>query len=230
MNTPVPLNSAPPSAHITYDDLDLTTRDHLLASLPKSWDIAVEIGVWEARYMANMLMKTNMTVLGVDPYCSVPQYLDPEVITDIYERDSAGDHLISFTRYMVAQVNIRTTNLNLKVAGRFTSGQIFRAYGHEVLPYCPDETIDFIYIDGDHTYEAVAADIAGWWPKLKVGGILAGHDYNDQTPGTVQAVDEFSACLEKEKKFNPEFKITGTQPGHYDADAPSWVLIKEAIK
>ncbi len=36
---------------------------------------------------------------------------------------------------------------------------------------------DFVYLDGDHSYEAARADIAAWWPIIKSGGILAGHDY-----------------------------------------------------
>ncbi len=40
-----------------------------------------------------------------------------------------------------------------------------------------DESLDFIYIDADHSYESVKNDILAWFPKLKVNGILAGHDY-----------------------------------------------------
>lgn len=42
----------------------------------------------------------------------------------------------------------------------------------------PDWVFDFVYIDADHRYEAVKADIAAWFPKVKPGGILAGHDYS----------------------------------------------------
>jgi Methyltransferase domain len=47
-----------------------------------------------------------------------------------------------------------------------------------------------VVIDGDHRYEAVQADIQAWRPKVKPGGILAGHDYSDAFPGVRQAVDE----------------------------------------
>jgi SAM-dependent methyltransferase len=54
-----------------------------------------------------------------------------------------------------------------------------------------DETLDFIYIDGCHTYDAVRYDILNWSKKLKKGGILSGHDYNNACfPGVRKAVDE----------------------------------------
>ena len=37
--------------------------------------------------------------------------------------------------------------------------------------------LDFCYLDGDHFYEAVIADIEAWWPLVKEGGILSGHDF-----------------------------------------------------
>lgn len=40
-----------------------------------------------------------------------------------------------------------------------------------------DTSLDFVFIDGDHRYECVKADIKAWLPKMKRGGILAGHDY-----------------------------------------------------
>jgi predicted O-methyltransferase YrrM len=50
-------------------------------------------------------------------------------------------------------------------------------------------TLDFVFIDADHSYEGVKKDIVAWLPKVKKGGVLAGHDYA-WTPGIRQAVDE----------------------------------------
>jgi hypothetical protein len=41
----------------------------------------------------------------------------------------------------------------------------------------PDESLDYVYVDARHDYCATYEDIDTWWPKLKPGGILAGHDY-----------------------------------------------------
>lgn len=50
---------------------------------------------------------------------------------------------------------------------------------------------DVVYIDGDHSYEAVRADIAAYSTRIAPGGFLAGHDYHDGFPGVVRAVDEW---------------------------------------
>lgn len=50
--------------------------------------------------------------------------------------------------------------------------------------------LDFCFIDAAHNYESVKADINAWQPKVKPGGILAGHDYCDSWPGVKKAVDE----------------------------------------
>jgi hypothetical protein len=54
-----------------------------------------------------------------------------------------------------------------------------------------DGSLDFVFIDAEHTYEAVAADIDAWRSKVKPGGILSGHDYgHPRFPGVKRAVDE----------------------------------------
>lgn len=53
-----------------------------------------------------------------------------------------------------------------------------------------DLSIDFIFIDADHSYEAVKADIIAWMPKIKIGGLITGHDYDYQKTGVKKAVDE----------------------------------------
>ena len=56
-----------------------------------------------------------------------------------------------------------------------------------------DESLDFVFIDGDHRYDEVLADIDAWLPKLKTGGMLAGDDYDENShPGVWRAVrDKF---------------------------------------
>jgi predicted O-methyltransferase YrrM len=53
-----------------------------------------------------------------------------------------------------------------------------------------DGSLDGVFIDADHSYEAVKQDIQNWLPKIRVGGILAGHDYNSTFQEVMKAVNE----------------------------------------
>lgn len=52
------------------------------------------------------------------------------------------------------------------------------------------EPLDFVYIDGNHRYEYVKEDIELYYPKVKIGGVLGGHDFKNTEPGVVKAVFE----------------------------------------
>ncbi len=61
---------------------------------------------------------------------------------------------------------------------------------------CPDASLDFVFIDADHSYEGAFADILAWVGKVRAGGLLGGHDYHaPDYPlwGVKRAVDEFAA-------------------------------------
>lgn len=51
-------------------------------------------------------------------------------------------------------------------------------------------TIDLIFIDGDHSYEACRADIEAWVPYLKPGGVAAFHDFGSRADGVTRAIFE----------------------------------------
>lgn len=55
-----------------------------------------------------------------------------------------------------------------------------------------DGPVDFLYVDADHSYESTYADLQAWWPHVRVGGLVAGDDYdNVMYPGVKQAWDQF---------------------------------------
>lgn len=54
-----------------------------------------------------------------------------------------------------------------------------------------DASVDFVFVDADHSYEGVLKDLRAWWPKVKAGGRMAGHDHTLAFPGVIQAVAEF---------------------------------------
>lgn len=51
-----------------------------------------------------------------------------------------------------------------------------------------DNSIDLVFLDGDHSFEGCRADITAWWPKLKTGGVMLGHDYCARLQGVIDAV------------------------------------------
>lgn len=77
---------------------------------------------------------------------------------------------------------------NMKpLAGHF---RYFKSVSWEAAQHFEDESIDFIFIDADHVYEAVKKDIAAFLPKMKKGSLISGHDFNWQHPGVLRAVGE----------------------------------------
>ena len=73
-----------------------------------------------------------------------------------------------------------------------------------------DEFLDFAYIDANHKAPFVKKDIEVWYPKIKVGGMLCGHDYDLNEMGVMVAVNDF---VTREKLFlytdYNEFNRTG---------------------
>jgi len=56
----------------------------------------------------------------------------------------------------------------------------------------PDNSFDFVYIDGNHDYEYVKKDIELYFPKIKSGGVMGGHDFRSTHLGVIRAVSEFA--------------------------------------
>lgn len=63
-------------------------------------------------------------------------------------------------------------------------------YSYEVINRFEDESLDFVYIDGEHTYDGVKQDIELYLSKIKKGGYIGGHDYKPKWQGVMDAVNE----------------------------------------
>lgn len=63
--------------------------------------------------------------------------------------------------------------------------------GSEIAKSVPDESLDFVYIDADHSYASVKRDLESWVGKVRANGFIGGHDYTFWTIGVVHAVNEF---------------------------------------
>jgi hypothetical protein len=73
----------------------------------------------------------------------------------------------------------------------YDSVKFIKEYSDEAMSELEGD-FDFVYIDGNHEYEYVKKDLSNYYPMVKAGGILAGHDYTGSWPGVAKAVDEFA--------------------------------------
>jgi hypothetical protein len=155
-----------------------------------------EIGIGYGFHAKEILDNTNVEKLYlIDPMC-------------YYPNDGFADDVLKFGGFEKLVKNIKN-HLN-EHNDRYTW---HRTHSLSVTQQqIEDESLDAIFIDGDHSYEAVSKDLPFWWGKLRKGGWLLGDDYASCHPGTQRAVDEFA----KNKKLEIEFlsKSNSTQPGY----------------
>jgi hypothetical protein len=99
-------------------------------------------------------------MLCVDPWVPYPEYFDHK-----RHRSIASAYDVAIARF--AQYGDRVT--------------IIRKFSIEAAKDIPDGSLDFVYIDGNHSYLDCVRDLEAWYPKIRVGGIMSGHDYKDFT-------------------------------------------------
>ena len=73
-----------------------------------------------------------------------------------------------------------------------------------------DNSVHFCFIDASHLYGNVKKDLNAWYPKIKPGGFLAGHDFGDGTNGVGIAVKEF--CAERNLEFRNDYSFIFQKP------------------
>ena len=95
---------------------------------------------------------------------------------------------------------------------------IKKGYSTEVAKEIEGGSLDWVYIDAAHDYDNVIADLEAYYPKVKSGGLILGHDYSYRIKngGVIRAVETFL-----ERHSNVEFiGISGERP------SPSFALRK----
>jgi Methyltransferase domain len=160
-------------------------RQRLIRKLPKG-AVGAEIGVWKGTFSAALLERLEPRELHlVDPWEFMPE--KPQAIY--------GGGAVTGQRDM-DQIYQEVVNrfASATEAGRVT---VHRGRSVEIASSFPDSYFDWIYVDGDHSYEGVTSDLAAWRSKIKPGGCITGDDY--MTDGAwfgdsvKRAVDEFVA-------------------------------------
>ena len=159
-------------------------RDWLFDMLPPR-PACAEIGVWQGNFSNRILVLANPSVLYlIDPWSYAPDTGSP-----LYGNGSqaAMDEVHAGVRRRFASELKHNRVVIIRESSVAAAARI------------PDGALDLAYIDGDHRYEAVRADLIAYWPKVKKGGLLVADDYGEDHrwwgDGVTRAVDEF--CTER---------------------------------
>lgn len=156
--------------------------DAILDRLPEERDTtAVEIGVLYGATSARLLRKRPLlTLIMVDPWAEPAHDSDYFLSGDTNATKTQADHERA---YNVARGAV-------EFAG--PRAVIHRGFSAEVAGSVKNQSLDLVFIDGDHSFNGVKSDIEAWAAKVKPGGYIGGHDYDHPLlPGVKQAVDCF---------------------------------------
>lgn len=119
-----------------------------------------EIGVWKGDFAFEILSDSSEIerYYMIDPWANLPDWnkpfnVDKQVFDKIY------DEAINKTSFAAEKIHI------------------LRGRTKEVIDEIPDNSLDFAYIDGDHTLRGITIDLIKLLPKIKPNGIIAGDDF-----------------------------------------------------
>ncbi|MBI2593035.1 class I SAM-dependent methyltransferase [Candidatus Daviesbacteria bacterium] len=110
-----------------------------------------------------------------------------------------------------------------KTLSQYKDCTLIRKTSMEALRDFKAESLDFVYIDGDHRFPAIAADIYGWYPKVKKGGIISGDDYFCTSPVANNVLCHVKPIVDAfvQTYDLADFYIIGQKD-----KKPSWIIVK----
>lgn len=142
--------------------------------------VGVEVGVKQGLFSEHVLMQwQGRYLISIDPWC---------------EDDAVA--YVDIANVPQPQHEAYFTETSNRLAPFGARSSIWRMTSAEGAARIENSTLDFAYIDARHDFASVTEDCALWLPKMRPGGILAGHDYIDgEFPagvfGVKSAVDRF---------------------------------------
>lgn len=164
--------------------INLNARIVVLQTLPKN-SVGIEIGVHLGDFSAQILANATPNKLYlIDPYL---HFEDASYAKAWYGGSAAGQQEMD-ERFERVQNRFRTQIENGRV-------ELVREKSVLAASRFADESLDFVYIDGDHTFDGVWGDIKAYFPKLKIGGLLIGDDYSLGSWWGSGVVDAFHNAL-----------------------------------
>lgn len=148
----------------------------------------------------------NLLLRVIETFLSAPVGVEIGVDradTTIYLLENCSNlrHLYAVDPYPDRDNRYRATKSKLD---QYLNCTLVHKTSDEAASLTPDD-IDFVFIDGDHSYKAVMSDLQNYVPKIKSGGLLTGHDWTsvNKNIGVVPACTEYLS--ENESIFQPLF-------------------------
>ena len=167
--------------------------------LALGYSVGAEIGVEKGRYSARLCEKIpGLKLFSIDAWAAYKGYRE-------HVSQSKLDDF-----YLTAQERVAEYDCEL-----------IRKYSMDAVKDFEDGSLDFVYIDGNHDFKNVANDIVEWQKKVRVGGIVAGHDYRRHKPHltyqchVVDVVNAYTYAF----GINPWFVLQGDK-------SPSWFWVQ----
>ncbi len=175
--------------------------------------VGAEIGTDQGEY-AEVLLKTmpELRLHCIDPWKA-----------EAYEKDqqpeSKADQEFFDKRY----------EETVKRLGKYPLTRIWRKTSIDALKNFNDNSLDFVYIDGNHDFLNVTQDIHYWLKKVKPGGILSGHDYVRYPSKKFNHVQKVVNAYMTAYHLLPVFLVTPTNKGLKRDRYRSWFIVKPEL-
>lgn len=118
-----------------------------------------EIGTFQGAFSKYILEGWNGTLYMIDVWNSMDDYID------------ISNHANFDNKVYLDAMN--------SIKGMEDRGIMIRCTSEKSAEMFPDNSLDFVYIDANHSYDYVVQDLNLWYPKVKSGGLVMGHDYLD---------------------------------------------------
>ena len=165
----------------------------LLAHSLRCPRIGVEVGVFRGDLSWRLLAQDPaLHLFMVDPWGEVDE-----------SYATTDDHIARFGQVEHDAAMAQALQAVEPFEGRYT---VMRLKSTKAAEEFKDSSIDWVFIDGDHSYEGVKADLWAWWPKVRPRGLFSGHDWRDERNyGVIKAVSEFAEEKGLQVRLGPNY-------------------------
>lgn len=165
----------------------------------KRWNGYLPPGECSGQGLVDLLCDKKGPIVGVEIGCSIgdtSEWLLQSLPTLKWTGIDPYANYIDWNGNNLNNLQSQFEAFEKRIMARYPDRTNFlRMTSDEASDHIEDNSLDFVFIDGLHTYEQVKIDCQNFYPKVKRGGLFAGHDYTI-VDGVHQAVNEFRDSID----------------------------------